>query len=229
MRLDYIVERVSNDLLCSICGDVLENAVCTPCGHYFCEKDLLEWFCHADGEELAPSQRCPQCNQMIEPAMVGPARVLRNLCGDLWRQCDQEHCQWKGPCSNYAKHANSSRCPGTTSDSTGVRSSNGGKAYEGKTSPLANSSIHPRRHRLHLEQQLRDLEANESLHRRQLADLVQTNKELKKELKIVKKESAQRLERIQFLERALLGEEAMLNLEAARTNAVREAKMMRES
>jgi hypothetical protein len=58
--------------------------------------------------------------------------------------------------------------------------------------------------------------------------MVQTNKELREELRRVKEESEQRLAHCEFLERALLGEAAQSNLEAARTQALQEARKMRE-
>ena len=217
LLLEYITERVPHDLLCGICGDVMVgNAVRTPCGHLFCERDLLEWFCRAEGDALAPAQRCPQCNQRCDPEEIAPARVIRNLCGELVRRCARAGCHWTGPCAEYASHEGSAQCQSA------------GEKLDPDASTQLTSSPRARRHRLHLEQQLEDLAATESLQRRQLAEMVKTNKQLREELQRVKKESAQRLSRCEFLERALLGEEAQSNLETARMRALQEARKMRE-
>ena len=223
LLLDYITDRVPHDLLCGICGDVMAgSAVRTPCGHHFCERDLLEWFCRAEGDALAPAQRCPQCNRSCDPEGITPARVIRNLCGELLRRCERAGCYWTGPCAEYASHEGSAQCR-----------DGGGKTGQGafalpRSSSNTRSNSRPRRQRLYLEQQLEDLAARDRLQRRQLAEMVQTNKELREELRRVKEESEQRLARCEFLERALLGEAAQSNLEAARTQALQEARKMRE-
>ena len=45
--MGYAVARftgtVDQNLLCSICSSVLEEAVLTPCGHSFCQMCLHTW------------------------------------------------------------------------------------------------------------------------------------------------------------------------------------------
>ena len=216
LLLDYVTERVPHELICSICGDVMQRAVRTPCDHHFCERDLLEWFCRVEGDDLAPAQRCPQCNQTCDPNMIVPARVVRNLCGELLRKCDRTGCSWIGTCAEYASHTGSAQCQ------------SGGEKTGGGAPPTGRDKLRPRRRRLYLEQKLEDVTATENLQRRQLAEMVQTNKELRDELERVKKESSQRLERCRFLENALLGESAQSNLELARAQALREARKVLE-
>ncbi len=47
IRMGYAVgrfsEEVNENLLCSICSCVLEEAVLTPCGHSFCNTCLTTW------------------------------------------------------------------------------------------------------------------------------------------------------------------------------------------
>ena len=37
------VSSVDPNLVCSVCGGVLEDAVLTPCGHSFCRLCLHTW------------------------------------------------------------------------------------------------------------------------------------------------------------------------------------------
>jgi hypothetical protein len=37
-------ERISSQLMCSICTMVCDNPVITETEHLFCEHELLEWF-----------------------------------------------------------------------------------------------------------------------------------------------------------------------------------------
>jgi len=46
---------------CSICLDIIQNPVETPCNHFFCFNCLKDW---QDVESNTP--RCPLCRQMIE-------------------------------------------------------------------------------------------------------------------------------------------------------------------
>ena len=46
---------------CSICLDIIQNPVETPCNHFFCFKCLKEW---QEVEDNTP--RCPLCREPIE-------------------------------------------------------------------------------------------------------------------------------------------------------------------
>ena len=41
--LERFAESVDPDFQCRLCGQVLEEPLCTPCGHVFCARCLLPW------------------------------------------------------------------------------------------------------------------------------------------------------------------------------------------
>ena len=59
-------ERISPQLICPICTQVLERPVQTPSEHLFCEDELLEWMTrsqvkflfHAESDSSAHSYVC---------------------------------------------------------------------------------------------------------------------------------------------------------------------------
>ena len=55
-------ERISSQLICPICTQVLDNPVQTPTDHLFCEDELLEW--------LSRSTMCPATNTPLDPDSI---------------------------------------------------------------------------------------------------------------------------------------------------------------
>ncbi|RYG59632.1 hypothetical protein EON64_20040, partial [archaeon] len=55
-------ERISSQLICPICTQVLHRPVMTMSEHLFCEEELLEW--------LTRSSLCPVTKQPIDPATI---------------------------------------------------------------------------------------------------------------------------------------------------------------
>lgn len=54
---------------CSMCLNNINSPSCTPCGHIFCWKCILEW--------LNNENKCPLCREIISPARVVQ---LMNYC-----------------------------------------------------------------------------------------------------------------------------------------------------
>lgn len=77
-------DEVDEELLCSVCGQVLENPIqLAPCEHCFCAECIREWLRH--------QQTCPIDRQMISDADVVKApRIVRNLIGRLNVSCDNK-------------------------------------------------------------------------------------------------------------------------------------------
>jgi hypothetical protein len=86
-------ERISSQLFCSICTNVLENPVITPSEHLFCEAELLDWFV------MKGDQICPVTNMKLDPSKITkPGRIITNMLNELERYCTNkcEGCPWTG-------------------------------------------------------------------------------------------------------------------------------------
>ena len=75
-------EDVDEELICSICGQVLESPVqIRQCEHCFCGSCINEWLKH---QSVCPVDRSP-----VSPRedLIQPPRILRNLLGRLKISC----------------------------------------------------------------------------------------------------------------------------------------------
>lgn len=97
-------ERISSQLFCAICTQVLDNPVITETEHLFCENELLEWFV------IKGDQVCPVTNQKLDATkIVKPGRVITNMLKELERYCvnKPDGCQWSGPSEHLTSHLKS--------------------------------------------------------------------------------------------------------------------------
>ncbi|XP_037702280.1 PDZ domain-containing RING finger protein 4 isoform X1 [Choloepus didactylus] len=78
--LERFAEAVDPNFKCKLCGQVLEEPLCTPCGHVFCASCLLPW--------AARRSRCPLQCQLLAPGELHRVLPLRNLIQKLRIQCD---------------------------------------------------------------------------------------------------------------------------------------------
>lgn len=97
-------DKVDDDLLCSICKDVLDDAVTTPCRHTFCKTCITEWTsqslsCPLDKKRLVPSDLTP-----IPIAFVNLIDRLTVLCS-----FQEQGCNHRCPRSDLLTHIK--RCP----------------------------------------------------------------------------------------------------------------------
>lgn len=76
------ISPVDENLLCSICSAVLEDAVLTPCGHSFCLGCLDTWLARP------ACTSCPQCRSHVLPSQARPILAVRSLIGALEVYCD---------------------------------------------------------------------------------------------------------------------------------------------
>ena len=65
---EQVVWKSEKEMLCSICKTFPRKAFILPCGHYFCQSCLTEWFFTSDGERSFNNaglivQPCPYCRQ----------------------------------------------------------------------------------------------------------------------------------------------------------------------
>ena len=83
---------VIDELICSICTDVLENPVQTPCQHSFCNDCIKVWV--EDGKSS-----CPVDRQTLDSKDLKPARILQQLLNNLIIRCKHFH----DGCSSMAR------------------------------------------------------------------------------------------------------------------------------
>jgi ligand of Numb protein X 3/4 len=78
--LERFAQAVDRALQCKLCGQVLEEPLCTPCGHVFCASCLLPW--------AARRRHCPLGCQQLVPGELYRVLPLRSLLRELRIQCD---------------------------------------------------------------------------------------------------------------------------------------------
>jgi len=82
--LNRFVSHVDQNLICSICAGVLENAVITPCGHSFCDECLHIWL------DRPNTNSCPSCRSDVSVDDVIPVLALRGVIDGLVVHCDND-------------------------------------------------------------------------------------------------------------------------------------------
>ncbi|XP_016333145.1 E3 ubiquitin-protein ligase PDZRN3 [Sinocyclocheilus anshuiensis] len=78
--LDRFEGPVDPDLICKLCGKVLEDPLSTPCGHVFCAACVLQW--------LSKVSSCPVQCQKISTKELNHVLPLKNLILKLDIKCD---------------------------------------------------------------------------------------------------------------------------------------------
>jgi hypothetical protein len=84
-------ERLSSQLICPICTQVLKNPVQTSTEHLFCEEELLEW--------MTISSLCPVTKvQLVAQEIKKPSRIILNMLAELEVFCPNKvnGCKWTG-------------------------------------------------------------------------------------------------------------------------------------
>ena len=97
-------EKVDDDFLCSICKDVLDDAMTTPCRHTFCKTCIEEW--------IKEAYSCPlDKSRLISSDLVPIPIAFTNLLDRLNVCCkfEEEGCDYKCPRSDLEGHIK--RCP----------------------------------------------------------------------------------------------------------------------
>ncbi len=99
-------ERISSQLICPICTQVLENPVQTPTDHLFCEDELIEWMSRHE------KPLCPVSHEELKPDSIRkPSRIILNMLAELQRFCTykNEGCNWIGENEHLSAHL--AQCP----------------------------------------------------------------------------------------------------------------------
>lgn len=95
--------RVSDEFICTICTDVLEDPLVTPsCEHVFCGECIKSWL------TKGPLKATPSCPNDRQPATVealrSPLRSFRNLLYGQSIRCSYEGCSEYVKLLNLADH-----------------------------------------------------------------------------------------------------------------------------
>ena len=76
-------DNIEDEFLCSICNNVLQNPVNTPCDHLFCSGCIRKWLKQPDKEST-----CPICRKHITLNKVSAApRIIQRLLEKLFITC----------------------------------------------------------------------------------------------------------------------------------------------
>ena len=74
---------IDDNLICGVCGGVLEEAVLTPCGHSFCLQCLQTWL-----DNPSAGYTCPECRSRVRSGEARPILSIRNLIRGLEVSCE---------------------------------------------------------------------------------------------------------------------------------------------
>uniref|UniRef100_A0A671PS24 E3 ubiquitin-protein ligase RFWD2-like n=1 Tax=Sinocyclocheilus anshuiensis TaxID=1608454 RepID=A0A671PS24_9TELE len=89
-------EDKSNDFVCPICFEMIEEAHMTKCGHSFCYKCIRQ--------SLEDSNRCPKCNYIIDNVdQLYPNFLVNELILKQKQRCEEKRLKRDNPVSNGTK------------------------------------------------------------------------------------------------------------------------------
>jgi hypothetical protein len=96
--LDLFVDCVDEELICSICTDVLKHAIqLIPCQHLYCSSCLNRWF------QMAPKMTCPvDGTEVNKTNITAIPRSIQNMLSKLNIKC--EDCNEVMTLCKYEKH-----------------------------------------------------------------------------------------------------------------------------
>jgi len=92
-------ERITSELICSICTDIFKDAVVIlkrSCNHTFCNTCISNSMVH--------DNRCPECRSDINGNDLMPDRRTRNLVNKLLFRCETPECEMRFTLSEKIRH-----------------------------------------------------------------------------------------------------------------------------
>uniref|UniRef100_A0A7M5XC89 Uncharacterized protein n=1 Tax=Clytia hemisphaerica TaxID=252671 RepID=A0A7M5XC89_9CNID len=93
-------------LKCTICHLFLRETHSTPCHHAFCRGCLMKWN-QQQSSNARGLKRCPSCNEHYDPKKISFNGVVdRMVKNDIDVKCPQheKECQWQGKIIDYKNH-----------------------------------------------------------------------------------------------------------------------------
>lgn len=89
-------EDVSENLCCSICGDIFTDPFCLHCGHTFCKGCVSQW--------LSQKKSCPTCRNTIDQRFCHRDLLALRFIESLDVFCCNSGCTWIGPYCELTSH-----------------------------------------------------------------------------------------------------------------------------
>lgn len=87
-RMGMDVERfvdVNPELICSICHEVLDNPMETPCRHIYCSSCIYNWV----NRSITRENNCPTCRTKVGHDSIRPALpIIKNILAKQKMHCD---------------------------------------------------------------------------------------------------------------------------------------------
>jgi hypothetical protein len=74
-------DRIAEHLICSICIEVVEDPLQTPCEHSFCKQCINRWL--SEGQRICPVDRQPLTAETLKP----PNRLMKDILNNLTVRC----------------------------------------------------------------------------------------------------------------------------------------------
>ncbi|ORY58368.1 hypothetical protein BCR35DRAFT_309496 [Leucosporidium creatinivorum] len=98
---DLFVGEVGEDLVCSICQEILDGATLSGCQqqHAYCRTCLTQWV-----KRPHVAKTCPDCRQAVHEAHFAPLKLLDRMVGRLKVKCKHAGCSWQAEYSDLAAH-----------------------------------------------------------------------------------------------------------------------------
>ena len=93
-RQSVICDRIPGDFICTICHDLMENAVSCREGHNFCSSCISKCL----------RKVCPHCRAPTSTDALTQNRAIRNLICELGARCFYDQCDWIGKYGQLNTH-----------------------------------------------------------------------------------------------------------------------------
>lgn len=88
--------KIAQDFICTICSEVLYDAVKLPCGHVMCDTCIMVW--------IKKNHSCPLCRREIKPGQIDIASEIRKEIEKFPVVCRFPQCCWTGPKKEILAH-----------------------------------------------------------------------------------------------------------------------------
>ena len=97
------IAKILLNFNCSICGELIIDAIALKCQHIFCQLCLTGWIESQGDQSNVP---CPDCRNMFDPASgMEESRVTRNVLSVVEFKCTNHLCEEKVNYENLILHS----------------------------------------------------------------------------------------------------------------------------
>ena len=97
---EQVVWKKESEMLCAICRTFPRRAFILPCGHYFCQRCLKEWFFQVENRKFTSTglltRPCPYCRQPFSRPDIN-IKSLDDFTGTVLLKCVNTDCDIELP------------------------------------------------------------------------------------------------------------------------------------